>query len=130
MDHLPEEARAVETGYFIKYGRLVPGREEKAVELFSETITFWQRHLTEGRITFFEPVLFATGDVEVDLGFFFIKGPEETLTPIIASEDYRVLLTRASYVVDHLQTELLVVGDEVMRQAERTLKVAPEFALV
>jgi hypothetical protein len=120
----------MEVGYFIKYGRLVPGREEKAIELFGETITFWQKHLTDGRITFFEPVGFATGDHEVDLGFFFIKGYEEKLNPILASEEYRTLLTRAGYVVDHLQTEFLVVGEEVMRQAERSAKVAPEFALV
>ncbi len=120
----------MEVGYFIKYGRLVPGREEKAVELFNETITFWKKHLTEGKITFFEPVLFASGDREIDLGFFFIKGYEEKLTLILASEDYRMLLTRAAYVVDHLQTEMLVVGEEVLRQAERTAKVAPEYALV
>jgi len=120
----------VEIGYFVKYGRLVPGREEKAIELFNEAITFWKKHLTEGAITFFEPVLFTSGDKEVDLGFFFIKGAEEKIATILVSEDYRMLLTRAAYVVDHLQTELLTVGEEVIRQAERTMKVAPEFALV
>ena len=119
----------MEVGYFIKYGRLVPGREEKAIELFNDAIALWRKHHTEGKITLFEPVLFASGDKEVDLGFFFIKGLEEKIYPILASEDYRMLLTRAAYVVDHLQTEMLIVGDEVARQAERTLKVAPEYAL-
>ena len=120
----------MDVGYFIKYGRLVPGREEKAVELFNDTITFWGKHLSEGKITFFEPVLFASGDLGIDLGFFFIKAPEARLTPILVSEDHRMLLTRAAYVVDHLQTEMLTVGEEVMRQVERTVKVAPEYALV
>lgn len=126
---LAEEAITVEIGYFIKYGRLVPGREEKAIELFNEAIAFWRKHHVAGKLTAFEPVLFASGDQEVDLGFFFIKGLEEKVMPILMSEEYRMLLTRAAYVVDHLQTEMLTVGEEVARQAERTLKVAPEYAL-
>lgn len=62
--------------------------------------------------------------------FFVIRGPEEKLTPILESEEWRMLLVRVPYVVEHMQTEMLIAGDEIMRQVERFAKVAPEYALV
>ena len=119
----------MDVGYIIKYGRIVPGREEKANELFTETLTFWRKQLAEGAITFFEPFLYASGDREVNGGFFLIKGYDHKLRAITELEDYRVLVTKALYVVEHFQTEWLLAGDEVMAQVERWAKVAPEFAL-
>ena len=120
----------MDIGYIVKYGRLVPGREEKAFELFSETLTFWQEYLTKGTITFFEPYLYASGNSETDLGFFLVKGPEERIHQILETEEYRVLLTKGNYVVEHLTKEWLVVAEEVMKQIERSAKVAIEFAMV
>jgi hypothetical protein len=117
-------------GYIIKYGRLVPGREEKAFELFSETMTFWQEQVKKGAISYFEPFLYASGDSETDLGFFLVKGPEERIREILDTEAYRVLLTKGTYVVEHLTKEWLIVAEEVMTQIERSAKVATEFAPV
>jgi len=120
----------MDAGYIIKYGRLVPGREDKAFDLFSETLTFWQEQLKRGAITYFEPFLYASGDSETDLGFFLVKGPEERIRQILETEEYRVLLTKGNYVVEHLTKEWLVVAEEVMKQIERSAKVAIEFAMV
>lgn len=119
----------MDAGYIIKYGRLVPGREEKAFELFAETLAFWRGHLEKGAITHFEPFLYSSGDREVDLGFFLVKGTEGKLHPIVTGEEFRMLVTRAQYVVEHLQTEWLLAGHEVEMQVERSAKAAPEFAL-
>ncbi len=120
----------MDVGYIVKYGRLVPGREEKAFELFSETVTFWREPLRMGAITYFEPFLYASGDSETDLGFFLVKGPEQEIRKILDTEEYRMLLTRGSYVVEHLTREWLIVSEEVMTQIERSAKVATEFATV
>jgi len=120
----------MDAGYIVKYGRLVPGREGKAFDLFSETMTFWKDQLERGAISYFEPFLYASGDSETDLGFFLIKGPQERIRQILDTEDYRVLLTRGSYVVEHLTREWLIVAEEVMSQIERSAKVATEFAMV
>jgi hypothetical protein len=120
----------MDVGYIVKYGRLVPGREEKAFELFSETVSFWKEQLKEGAITYFEPFLYASGDSETDLGFFLVKGPEERVREILDTEEYRILLTTGNYVVEHLTREWLIVAEEVMTQIERSAKVATEFATV
>lgn len=120
----------MDAGYIVKYGRLVPGREEKAFELFAETLTFWRDKLERGKIAYFEPFLYASGDSETDLGFFLIKGPQERIREILETEEYRILLTKANYVVEHLTKEWLIVAEEVMAQVERSQKVAMEFVTV
>jgi hypothetical protein len=119
----------MDAGYIVKYGRLVPGREEKAFDLFSETMTFWQEQLKRGAIAYFEPFLYASGDSETDLGFFLVKGPQERIREVLDTEEYRVLLTKGSYVVEHLSREWLMVAEEVLSQIERSAKVATEFAM-
>ncbi len=119
----------MDVGYIIKYGKLVPGREDKALELFGETVRFFQQHLAKGAITHFEPFIYASGDLASDLGFFMIKGPEEEVRKIVRSEDFRMLTTKAEFVVDHLREDWILVGEEVTQQVERTAKVAPEYAL-
>jgi hypothetical protein len=120
----------MDAGYLVTYGRLVPGREEKAFELFAETLTFWQEHVARGAITYFEPFLYASGDSETELGFFLVKGPQERIRDILDTEEYRILLTKANFVVEHLTKEWLIVADEVMTQIERSAKVATEFAMM
>jgi len=120
----------VNVGYIIKHGRIVSGREEGAFELFSETMTFWQEQVKKRAISYFEPFLYATGDSETDLGFFLVKRPEERIREILDTEEYRILLTKGGYVVDHLTKEWLIVAEEVMTQIERSAKVATEFAPV
>lgn len=119
----------MDIGYIIKFGRIVPGREGKAVELFAEAVGFWQGHLASGRVMYFEPFLSGTGDFDADLGFFIIKGPEEELRAIVRSEEFRVLTTKASLVSDHFREEWLLVGEEVTQQLERFSKVLPEYAM-
>jgi hypothetical protein len=120
----------MDAGYLVKYGRLVPGREGKAFELFSDTLTFWQERMKDGAITYFEPFLYASGDSDTDLGFFLVKGPQDGIQRILETEEYRILLTKATYVVEHLTKEWLIVAEGVMDQVERSAKVATEFAVV
>lgn len=117
----------MDAGFIFKFGRMVPGREDKALELFGEALAFWRGHLEKGAVSYVEPFLFSSGDREVDLGFFLVKGTEGKLHPIVNGEEFRMLVTRAEYVVEHLQIEWLLAGDEVEMQVARSAKVAPEF---
>jgi hypothetical protein len=117
----------MDIGYMIKFGRMVPGREAKALELFSETLTFWHEYLAKEKIDYFEPFLYTSGDRETGLGFFLVRGREEEIRKITEAEEYFLLLTKAQFVVEHLNIAWLLAGEEVMTQVERSAKVAPEF---
>src|SRR6266508_3701309 len=66
---------AMEIGLYIKFGKLVPGREEKAIDLFGEAIEYFGEKMAIGWLTFFEPFFFQTSDREEETGFFVLKGP-------------------------------------------------------
>jgi hypothetical protein len=61
----------MEIGLLIKRGAPVPGRETQAIDVFSEGTEYFGKKLAEGTITFFEPFLFGTGDLEEWQGAFF-----------------------------------------------------------
>jgi hypothetical protein len=62
----------MEIGLIVKYGKLVPGREEQAIALVAETTQWFEEQLKTGYITYFEPFFYASGDLEADAGFWII----------------------------------------------------------
>lgn len=118
----------MDIGVFIRFGRIVPGREEPALDLFTEAVEFFGEKLSEGSITFFEPYMFRTADYEAETGFFLFKGPEEKIYSLMEQEDYLRLITKANLVVEHLRVDLLTVGDRIQSQMERFGKVRAEMA--
>jgi hypothetical protein len=120
----------MEAGVIVKYGKLVPGRETYAIDLFSETKVFFEEQQKLGFIEYFEPFFYTTGDFEADLGFWVIKGEWAKLAELMESDAYRWLLTRAQFAVDHLEVEWLTVGDGIAEQVERASKAIVELATV
>ena len=64
-----------DAGLFIGWGEVVRGREERAVEVFGETVEYYGRLQADGRIESFEPCLLEPhgGDLA---GFILIRGSE------------------------------------------------------
>jgi hypothetical protein len=120
----------MEIGLIIKYGKLVPGREPQAFELFAETKRFFEEQLQKGFIAYYEPYFYASGDFEAEAGFFIIKGDREKLWKLVEDETYRWLVTKAMFILDHVKVEWLVVGEGIAEQLERSSKAAAEFASV
>ncbi|SRR6266571_6363839 len=119
-----------EIGLYLKYGRLVPGRERQAIELFAETTEFFTEQLKTGVITHYEPFFFASGEFDAEAGFWIIKGDREKIWTMVENDIYLWLLTKAQFVVDHLQVEFLFVGDKIPEQVERATKLATEFVTI
>ena len=120
----------MEIGLIVKYGKLVPGREAQAFELFAEVKRFFEEQLRQGFIAYYEPFFYASGDFEAEAGFWLIKGDREKLWKLTEDETYRWLLTKSMFIVDHLEVEWLVVGENIAEQLERSSKAAAEFAAV
>jgi hypothetical protein len=119
----------MECGLLIRYGRLVPGREKQAMELFQETMAYMQDKLAQGEITFFEPFFMATSDLEEELGFWLVKGPAPEIFKTLEEEGYRTLMQKALMLVEHVRTDLLTVGEGIVAQFERSLKIQAELAV-
>ncbi|HZD16807.1 MAG TPA: hypothetical protein VE669_01570 [Actinomycetota bacterium] len=119
----------MDIGVLMRFGRIVPGREEWAVDLFTEGVEFFGEKLSEGWITFFEPYMFRTADFEAETGFFLFKGPEDKIYTLLEDEAYLHLITKANLVVEHMKVDLLTVGDRIQAQMDRFAKVRVDLAI-
>jgi hypothetical protein len=119
----------MEIGLLIRYGKIVPGRETEAVELFAEGERFFKDKLSKGTITYFEPFFLATSDLEEDLGFHIIKGPAPEIFKLMEEEGYQALLTKMTLVTEHPRVDMLTVGEGIPQQLERFAKVRAELGI-
>lgn len=106
----------MEIGMLIRWGGAVQGREQEHIENYRRSVAYGQRMVAEGKLTFFEPFLFSGGDVEVEEGFFVIKGQVADVFAILEGDEYRDLFARASLTAQHLHAEMLTVGEGIERQ--------------
>jgi hypothetical protein len=119
----------MDVGLLIRYGKLIPGREVQALELFEEATAYFHRKVDEGAITFFEPFFLFTGDLETETGFFLLKGPAPEIFKLEAEEEYLRLMQKGLMLVEHLRSEILTVGEGIRLQLERAAKVRAELAI-
>lgn len=119
----------MEIGLLIRYGKLVTGRETQAMELFQESTAYFQRKLSEGVITYFEPFFLKTSDLEEETGFFIIKGPAPEVFRLMEEEEYLRLMDKATVLVEHMRADILTVGEGIPAQFERSMKVHAELGI-
>ena len=86
---------------FIGWGQVVRGREQKALDVFNESVQYWGSLQQDGKIDSLDVVLLAPhgGDLA---GFALLKGDAATLDEVRRSDDFVRTMTRASLVVDGL----------------------------
>jgi len=119
----------MEVGLLIRYGKLVPGREHQAIDLFQQTMSYFTEKRTGEEISFFEPFFFLTSDLDQELGFFIVKGSMLEITAITNDEAFKVLMMKASALATHVQMDWLTVGTGIGEQVERSLKVFAELGV-
>jgi hypothetical protein len=84
---------------FLGWGPVVRGREQKAFQVFQETIEYYGRLQQEGKIDSFEPVLIAPHGGDLG-GFVLLRGERGKLDEIRTSEEFERAVVRAATVVD------------------------------
>lgn len=119
----------MEVGLIIRFGRLVPGREKQAMELFDESMKYFREKVSEGVLTYFEPFFFTTSDLEEELGFFILKGAAPEVFKLMEDERYTSLISKGLLLVEHLQQDILTVGEEIPARLERAQKVRAELGI-
>jgi len=101
---------------FISWGRTVPGREERGLEVFNDAIGICGRMQQEGRIEKFDVVLLEpNGDMS---GYIEMHGSAEQIAAVHEDDEFRRNTADASLIVDNLRHIDGATNDEVARQME------------
>jgi hypothetical protein len=109
---------------FLGWGPPVRGRELKALDVFQETISYYDNLQKEGRIDSYEPVLIAPHGGDLG-GFILLRGSRVSLDEIRSSEQFQRLVTRASAIVDDIGVIDASTG-EALAQQMATFRAASE----
>lgn len=110
-----------DAGLFIGWGEVVRGREDRALDVFNETIEFYGGLQSDGRIESFEVCLLEPHGGELG-GFAMLRGSEEQIAELRRAEDFERVLTKASLVVD----DLGVVGAAIGASLQRAVSIYQE----
>lgn len=119
----------MEIGILIRFGKIVPGREDQAMELWGDAGIYYQGLVAEGRLTYFEPFLFMTSDIEQEMGFHIIKGSAPEIFRLFEEERFTHLAQKGMLLLEHFQVDLLNVGEAVVVAVERFGKVRAELGI-
>ena len=99
-----------DAGLFIGWGQVVRGREDRALDVFNETIELYGQMQSDGRIESFEVCLLQPHGGELG-GFELIRGSEEQIDALRRSEDFERINTKASLIVDDLGIVDMLIGE-------------------
>jgi hypothetical protein len=101
---------------FISWGETVHGREERALEVFNETVGMYGRMQQDGRIESFDVALLnpSTG---ID-GYLELLGSAEQLAALREDEEFQRALFDASLIVRELKMVDGYTGAGIARQME------------
>jgi hypothetical protein len=104
-----------DAGLFIGWGEVVRGREDRALDVFNETIEFYGQLQSDGRIESFEVCLLDPHGGEL-AGFALLRGSEDQVAALRGDEEFLRLMTKANLVVDDLGLIGASLGEGLARQ--------------
>lgn len=90
-----------EYGAVIGWTGVRTGRERKAIEVWGETLAFYDKAATDGRIESVEPIGFP-GGLRGLIGGLVIRGDETQIETFVASQDFMEHFARGSLVAEEL----------------------------
>jgi hypothetical protein len=104
-----------DSGLFIGFGLPVRGRERQAIQVFNEVFEYLSRLQQEGQIESFEPALLEPHGGELG-GFFLLRGDQDKLARIRASEEFERLLARSQLLAENLGVVGAALGERLTGQ--------------
>jgi hypothetical protein len=110
-----------DAGLFIGWGDVVRGREDRALDVFNETIEFYGQLQSDGRLEDFEVALLEPHGGELQ-GYAMLRGSEDQIADLRRDEDFERLMTKASLVVD----DLGVIGAAIGASLGRAISIYQE----
>jgi len=99
-------------GLFIGFGAPVRGREQQAIQGFSEVFEYNSRLQQEGEIESFETVFLEPHGGELG-GFILLRGDQDKLARIRTSDEFQRHITRGLLTVEHLGVVGASLGGQI-----------------
>jgi hypothetical protein len=114
-------------GLFIGFGFPARGREQQSSKVFGEAVELWTKSQQQGELEswdayFLEP---HGGDLG---GFFLLRGEQEAIAKLRASDEFSTLVTRAQLIVDNFGVVGVQTGTRIEQQMGIFLQAAGELA--
>jgi hypothetical protein len=103
-----------DAGLFIGWGQVARGREDRALEVFNETLELYGQMQSDGRIESFDVALLEPHGGEL-AGYVLLRGSEEQIDAVHHDETFQRLMQRADLIVDGLGIVPALVGDGLAR---------------
>lgn len=103
-----------DAGLFIGWGEVVRGREDRALEVFNETLELYGQMESDGRIESSEVVLLNPHGGELQ-GFALLRGSEAQMDAVARDDDFQRVITRASLIVERLGVVPAAIGEGLGR---------------
>jgi hypothetical protein len=110
-----------DAGLFIGWGQVVRGREDRALNVFNETVEFYGQLQSDSRIESFEVCLLDPHGGEL-AGFALLRGSQEQIDSVRRDEAFQREMTKASLIVD----DLGMIGAELGEGLGRALSIYQE----
>ena len=103
-----------EAGLFIGWGQVVRNREQRALEVFNESMEYYAGLEQDGKIESWEVVLLEPhgGDLA---GFVLLRGSTDQMNAVRSDEEFERRTTRADLIVERLGTVGALVGEGIAR---------------
>jgi hypothetical protein len=103
-----------DAGLFIGWGEVVRGREDRALDVFNETLELYGHMQSDGRIEDFEVALLEPHGGELQ-GYVMLRGSEEQIDAVRRSEDFQRAMIKGSLIVDDLGAVNAMIGEGLAR---------------
>jgi hypothetical protein len=103
-----------DAGLFIGWGEVVRGREDRALDVFNETLELYGQMQSDGRIEDFEVALLNPHGGELQ-GYVMLRGSEAQMDAVGRDEDFTRVMTKASLMVDNLGIIPALIGEGLAR---------------
>jgi hypothetical protein len=88
----------IDAALVIRWGPTQPGREKRAIELFSESLRYFSELVAQGKVDSVEPFFVEPHASDLE-GFWIVRGNVEDLALLRVSDDFQKFAVRAQAVV-------------------------------
>lgn len=102
---------------FLGWGNPVRGREQKAQDVFQESVEYWGKLQSDGQIESLQVVFLGAHGGDLN-GFALLQGEAEKLDEVQRSDEFQRLITRANLIVDSLGVVPGITGEALGAQLE------------
>lgn len=94
---------------FIGWGSVVRGREERALEVFNESLTYYSELQSQHVIDSFEVAILEPHGGDLD-GFIFLRGEPSKLEKLRRDDEFQRRTARAQLIVDKVGVVGATIG--------------------